>query len=130
MSPSRTASWKERRGGEADLVKHPVEESGHHGEDGGLQGGQVVHQQPDVPLEVPDAAPVHQQQALGTGRTVQGRGGGRRATEAGAGGGLGQTEDGLKGTRGTSLKIELSFRDFLSGSISLFIVFFLVNLGM
>lgn len=55
-----------------DLVKHSVEESGHHGEDGGLQRQKVVHQQPDVPLEVTDLGPVHQHQAL---RMVGGGGG-------------------------------------------------------
>ena len=32
-------------------VKHPVQQSGDHGEDGGLKGLEIVHKQPDISLE-------------------------------------------------------------------------------
>ena len=32
-------------------VKHPVQQSGDHGEDGGLKGLEIIHKQPDISLE-------------------------------------------------------------------------------
>lgn len=57
----------------SDLVKHAVEQAGDHREDCGLQGLQVVHQEPDVPLKIANPGTVHQDHSLENGGGVRKR---------------------------------------------------------
>lgn len=48
----------------SDLIKHAVEETRDHGEDCRLQRFQIIHQKPNVPLEITDSSPVDEDDAL------------------------------------------------------------------